>query len=178
MKPFLILLSFLSLTCCKSKYDNVPEGIYESKPWSFVVEKEKVILMNRNNIGAGSHGVYHKPQNYDISLPRKMTAVGSSGSSNFINYGNGQVIMVDADYKSKQFQRGVWKNIVDEEKVFNFIKEYYSIFNKKREDNLEISKLKPYTMYFDGQTYILFYNIKNTDKFNQDTILKSFRYIE
>ena len=179
MKQILILLSLISLTCCKSrKYDDVPEGNYPSKHWSYVVEKNKVIVMNRNTIKAGGDGIYYAPQNYDISVPRKIVSHSSSNSSNFINYGNSQLIIVDANYKRENFKRTNWEVIVDQRRVIGYIEDFYSISNKKFNYDREISKQKLYSLYFDGQTYILFYNIKDTTKFDRKQILNSFHYIE
>lgn len=179
MNRFFILLSFLSIISCKTRYDDVPEGNYPSRPWGFIVEKNQVIIMNRDEHSAGSHGIYHKSQNYNISLPRSIISISASNSKNFINYGKRQVIMIDAGYKTKEFKkRGKWEKIIDRDKVISYIEDFYGIGNKRFDYDREILKKKLYYLYFDGQTYILFYNIKNSTKFDNEQILKSFKYIE
>ena len=171
-------MSLLLFASCKSLWDNGPEGKYENECWIYVKEKNIITFINRNNVGAGGDGIYYKPQNFKISLPRKITSFSSVNSGNFINYGHKKIIMVDSDYKKKDFKRGQWENIIDEDKVVDYIKDFYTIRNKKFNYDREISQLKSYDLYFDGQTYILFYNVENITKFDKEQILKSFKYIE
>lgn len=177
MKIIIILFFSLILIQCRPYFDNVSNGTYESKPWNYVVTDDYILMSNRCNVSSGSHGVYHKPQNYNIKVPRKIISQEQINSSVYINYSFNQLLIIDAGYKHKEFIREEWQKIYDDEKVFDYIEDYYSMYKKNIDYDKLQDNLKAYEFYFDGQTYILFYNMKNNN-FNKELILSSLEYVD
>ena len=167
---YLLTLLFL-FSNCKSHFDNVSTGIYnEDDRYSYDVKDSEIIFINKNKIGIKSDADTYFPQNYRITIPRKIKTVNGINRIDFIDYFKNKLLIIDSGYKRNIKPINEWKEIKDDDLVLIYLNDYY---NKYLEDLPEKSD---YKLFYDGQSYIVFYNWKDTKEMNFKSILNSFEY--
>lgn len=167
---YLVTLLFL-LSNCKSHFDNVPIRIYnEDDRYSYEVKDSETTVINKNKIGIKSDQDSYFPQNYRITVPRKIRTVSGVNSADFITFSKNNLLIIDSGYKRNKKPNTEWKEIKNDKIILEYLKDYY---DKYLED---LPKKRDYKLFYDGRTYIGFYNWKDTKEMSVNTVLNSFEY--
>lgn len=170
MKLLYLMTLLLLLSNCKSHFDNVPIGIYnEADRYGYDLKDSEITFFNKNKIGIKSDQYFYSPRNYRITIPRKIRTVSGVNSADFISYSKNKILIIDSGYKRNNNPTYEWKEIKNDTIVLDYLEDYYDKY-------LENLPKKNYNLFYDGRTYILFYNWKNTKKIGVNIFLNSLEY--